>query len=337
VGRELGVRYVLEGSVRKAGNRIRITGQLVEAGTGAHLWADRYDGDMNDVFDLQDKVTQSVVGAIAPKLQRAEIERASRKRTEDLTAYDLVLRALPDAWSILPEKNAAALDLLHAATEVDPGYAYAYAMVAWSIFARKNSAWPEWRNDQDEICLQFAKEAVRLDKDDPAVLWASGVALGGVNRETQYAKDLIERSISIDPNSAMAWACKGCVDLWTGRGDDGVVAVENAIRLSPFDPLMFVFIAIIGECHGVVRRHEVALEWLLRALRESPAPMPTTLRTLAGVYARLGRFEEARHVVKQILDITPNFTVTRWLKMTASRGPHQTYLAESLRLAGLPE
>ncbi|WP_189502465.1 adenylate/guanylate cyclase domain-containing protein [Mesorhizobium sp. M00.F.Ca.ET.216.01.1.1] len=334
VGLELGVRYVLEGSVRKAGNRVRITGQLIEAESGNHVWADRFDGSLEDVFELQDGVTQSVVGAIAPKLQRAEIDRTSRKRTEDLTAYDFVLRALPHAWSGSPERSAIAHDLLQKATAIDPSYAYAYAMAAWSLMFSKNSGWRSWRPDQQELCVRFAREALKLDMEDPAVLWASATALASVVHEHEHALELIERSLAIDHNSAQAWAAKGWVTSWIGL--DGIPSLERAMRLSPLDPLLYLFHASIAECHLVARRHEMALEWSLRAMREHPEPPPFVRRVLAASYARLGLVEEARRVVAGILAESPSFTVRTWLEITAQRGPHVQYLAESLRLAGLP-
>ncbi|RUV04527.1 MAG: adenylate/guanylate cyclase domain-containing protein [Mesorhizobium sp.] len=335
VGLELGVRYVLEGSVRKAGNRVRITGQLIEAESGNHVWADRFDGSLEDVFELQDGVTQSVVGAIAPKLQRAEIDRTSRKRTEDLTAYDFVLRALPHAWSGSPERSAIAHDLLLKATAIDPSYAYAYAMAAWSLMFSKNSGWRSWRPDQQELCVRFAREALKLDMEDPAVLWASATALASVVHEHEHALELIERSLAIDHNSAQAWAAKGWVTSWIGL--DGIPSLERAMRLSPFDPLLYLFHASIAECHLAARRHEMALEWSLRAMREHPEPPPFVRRVLAASYARLGLVEEARRVVAGILAESPSFTVRSWLEITAQRGPHVQYLAESLRLAGLPQ
>ncbi|RWQ44608.1 MAG: adenylate/guanylate cyclase domain-containing protein [Mesorhizobium sp.] len=335
VGLELGVRYVLEGSVRKAGNRVRITGQLIEAESGNHVWADRFDGSLEDVFELQDGVAQSVVGAIAPKLQRAEIDRTSRKRTGDLTAYDFVLRALPHAWSGSPERSAIAHDLLQKATAVDPSYAYAYAMAAWSLMFSKNSGWHSWRPDQQELCVRFAREALKLDMEDPAVLWASATALASVVHEHEHALELIERSLAIDHNSAQAWAAKGWVTSWIGL--DGIPSLERAMRLSPFDPLLYLFHASIAECHLAARRHEMALEWSLRAMREHPEPPPFVRRVLAASYARLGLVEEARRVVAGILAESPSFTVRSWLEITAQRGPHVQYLAESLRLAGLPQ
>jgi adenylate cyclase len=337
VGRELGVRYVLEGSVRKAGGRVRITGQLVEAASGAHLWADRYDGDLDDIFDLQDRVTHSVVAAISPKLQRAETERALRKPTTDMTAYDMVLRALPDAYTILPERSVAALDLLWKATQLDPGYAAAFSTTAFCILLRKMSAWPLWRPDQDQICLRFAKEAIRLNPDDPTVLWMSGTALGLVNRETEYAFELIDRSLAIDPNSAMAWVMKCAACSWVGRSDEGIAAIDTARRLSPLDPLMFLFWLCAAGCYNVARKHELAVEAALRALREAPNPIPVTLRNLACNYARLGRLDEARAAASQAQALTPDFTITKWLQATAKLPQYRPYSAESLRLAGFPE
>jgi adenylate cyclase len=336
VGRELGVRYVVEGSVRKAAGRVRITCQLIEAETNRHVWADRFEGSLEDVFELQDSITQSVVGAIAPRLQQAEIGRALRKRTTDLSAYDLVLRALPNAWSASPQKNAVALNLLVSATEIDPGYAYAYALAAWCLVTRRNSAWPSWKANDDQLCLGYAKEAIRLDKDDPTVLWTAAAPFSGIRREHEYALELTEHSLAIDPNSAPAWMMNGWVYVCLARVDEGIAAFEKALRLSPLDPLNFLVFAGIADCHNVARRHEAAIEWCLRSLREhSFAPAQ---RGLAGAYARLGRFKEAREVAKQILDASPGFTITKFLEVTVQRDPGvRAYTAESLRLAGLPE
>jgi adenylate cyclase len=326
---------LLEGSVRKAGGRVRISGQLVEADTGIHLWADHFDGALEDVFVLQDEVARSVVGAISPNVQKAEIARAHKKRTEDLTAYDLVLRALPHAWSLRPERSAIALSLFQEAIKRDPDYAHAYAMSAWALMFSKNSGWSSWRPDQDRLCVQFAREAIRLDSEDPAVLWAAGAALGSVAREHLYALELIERCIALDPNSSQAWAAKGWVLFWMGK--DGISSLEKAIRLSPFDPLLFFNYAAIAECYHRIGEFETSLGWSLRAERASPDVIPFVQRLLAATYARLGRKEDAHRVVAGILADNPDFTVTSWLRITPQRGQHVEQLAEALRLAGLPE
>ena len=165
----------------------------------------------------------------------------------------------------------------------------------------------------------------------------TGGALALVYREAEYGLELIDRSLVIDPNSAMAWVTRGVVYSWVGRGDEGVVAIEKAMRLSPLDPLMFMFWHCMAECYTVLRKHELAVKASLRALREAPNPLPSTYRILAGSYARLGCIHEARAAVKQHLALTPNFTVTRWLDTTAKLPQYRPYGAESLRLAGFPE
>jgi adenylate cyclase len=336
VARELGVRYVLEGSVRKAAGRVRITGQLIEAETGVHLWADRYDGGLDNVFELQDRVATSVVGAIAPKLQQAEIGRALRKRTADLSAYDLLLRALPNVWSDTPEGNAAAFDLLSQAIEIDWEYAYAYSLAAWCIARRKFQAWPGWSEELEQTSLRRAQKAISLDRDDPAVLWTSAEVIGPVTRDHEYMLELTERALKIDPNCAQAWGGKGYACDWLGRHDEGVEAFENAIRLSPLDPMSFLFFHGIGDCHYFERRYERAVEWYSKALRERSS-LPVSQRSLASTYARLGRLEEARGLVTQVMRATPDFTVSKWRQFTARRGADQAFCAEGYRLAGFPE
>jgi adenylate cyclase len=334
VGRELGVRYVLEGSVRKAAGRVRITGQLIEAETGAHLWADRYEGGLENVFELQDQVTTSVVRAIAPKLQQAEIGRAIRKRTADLSAYDLLLRALPNVWSFTARGNAVALDLLHQAIETDQAYAYAYSLAAWCIMLRRNSGWPSWKEDQEQTSLRWARKAVSIDREDPAVLWTSA-SVFALDREHEYALELTDRALSIDPNCALAWATKGFVYVFSGRHDQGLKAFENAIRTSPLDPLSYLFLQGIGECHLFSGRYEMAVEWLSRALREHT--VPGAQRALASSYAQLGRMKEAHELVRQVMSVSPDFTVTKWKEITGQGASGRAQGAENLLLAGFPE
>jgi adenylate cyclase len=336
VGRELGVRYVLEGSVRKAGARVRITGQLVDANTGHHLWADRFEGSLDDVFDLQDRVTESVVGAVEPKLRRSEIERAARKRPDTLTAYDLVLRAWPHIWAMSPERNSAALDLLERAIQIDPNYAYAYALSAECVRYRINLEWPLWRPNQTQQCVEFAVKAISLDNEDPAVLrWTAGV-LAHLSREYTYALELLERSLSINANAAGAWSQKGWVKMWMSHQEDSLPDFEKALRLSPYDQMRFIFLAGMGESHARRNRNEAAVEWLLKAMRENPN-WTASLRSLAAAYARLGKSKEARAVAERILQHNPGFTITQWRQFTPAVGVNRETLAEGLRLAGLPE
>jgi adenylate cyclase len=337
VGRELGVRYVLEGSVRKGGNRVRITGQLVEAETGAHLWADRYDGNLDDIFDLQDRVTQSVVTAIAPRLQRAEFARATRKRSEDLTAYDLTLRALQHLWAFSPNEAVTALGLLEDAIKRDPFFAYAYAMAAWCLIRLKIVAGSQWRPEHDVRAVEYATRALRLDEDDPSVLWPVGMTFASIKHDHQYGIELLDRSLAIDPNSAAAWMHRGWRLVWMQRGDEALTAFEHAIRLSPFDFMLYSIHAGIGEAHNTERRHAEAVEWIERAMRENPSYVDSR-RSLAAAYARLNQFEKAGAVARQIPEANPNFTVSNWRELgPAAPGPRKEYFLESLRLAGLPE
>jgi len=242
VGRELGVRYVLEGSVRKAGNRVRIVGQLIEAETGKHIWADRFDGTLEDIFDLQDQITESVVGAVAPKLQRAESERALRKPSEDLTAYDLSLRALPHVWSMSEAGNETALDLLGQAIDFDPGFAQAHALAAWCHTVAKAVGWGGWRVDHDAPGTDHAEKALHFDDNDPTVLWAAGFAFAYLDRQLERGLTLIQRSLTLNPNCALAYTARSWTRGWLGLSDAQRVAdAERAIRLSPIDPMMFFF------------------------------------------------------------------------------------------------
>ena len=202
VGRELGVRYVLEGSVRKAGNRIRIAGQLIDAETGAHLWADHFDGALEDMFDLQDHVTSSVVGAIAPKLQREEIKRAKRKPTENLDAYDYYLRGLASARRWTKDANAEALQLFCKAIELDPGLACAYGMAAWCYVRRKARGWMNERVQESAEAVRLARKAVHLGGDDPVALCMGGYALAFVAQEFDDAAAFMDRGLAVNPNLA---------------------------------------------------------------------------------------------------------------------------------------
>jgi adenylate cyclase len=309
----------------------------VEAETGAHLWADRYDGNLDDIFDLQDRVTQSVVGAIAPRLQKAEFARVARKRSEDLTAYDLTLRALQHPWAFSPDKAVAALGLLEDAIKRDPLFAYAYAMAAYCLFSLKIIAIGQWRPEHDVKALEYATRALRLDEDDPTVLWAAGMTFASIKHDHQYGIELLGRSLAIDPNSAAAWMSKGWCLVWMWRGDEALTAFEHAVRLSPFDSMLYLVHAGIGEAHNVEKRHAEAVEWIERAMRENPS-FVSSRRSLAASYARLNQFEKAGAVARQILEANPAFTVSKWRELgPGAHGPGQEYFLEGLRLAGLPE
>ncbi|TMJ44918.1 MAG: adenylate/guanylate cyclase domain-containing protein, partial [Alphaproteobacteria bacterium] len=247
VGRELGVRYVLEGSVRKAANRVRITAQLIDAASGTHLWADRFDGALEDIFELQDQVTESVVGAIAPKLEQAEIERARRKPTESLDAYDYYLRAHASIHPWTREGNEEALKLFYRAIELDPGFASAYGMAAWCCFQRKVSGWMQDRG------REIAENAVALS--------AAGFVLAYVVRDMTAGVPLIDRAVALNPNLAWAWLYSGWARIWLGRPDAAIEHLAHAMRLSPLDPLIADVQAATAHAHFFAGRYDEAASW----------------------------------------------------------------------------
>ena len=255
VGRELGVRYLLEGSVRKSINRVRIAGQLIDVSSGTHLWADRFEGAIEDVFELQDQVTASVVGAIAPRLQQAEIERARRKPTEILDAYDLVLRGLANVYKRTREGNDEALSLFYQAIERDPDYAWAYALAARCFSRRKAFGWVFDQEQEVAEARRLALRAVQFGKDDATALFSAGYVLAYVARELDDGAAFLDRALSLNPNLAMAWSASGWVKVYLGEPDRALERFAHAMRLSPVDPFLF------GMQQGSAYAHFFAGRW----------------------------------------------------------------------------
>ena len=271
VGRELGVRYVLEGSVRKAGgNRVRITGQLIDAATGMHLWADRFDSLLEDIFDLQDRVTSSVIGAIAPQLQRAEIERAQRKPTESLQAYDYYLRALAAFYRRTREETTEALKLTEIASGIDPEFAAAYALGARCYIQRKSFGWRTDAAEEIAETRRLARRAIELDQDDPSVLAPAGHALAFVVGAVEEGADLVSRAIDLDPNQATARYWMGWIRLWLGELDAAIEQFKVALRLSPLDPSIFTAHFGTAWAHFMAGRNEEASSWAAATIRRQP-------------------------------------------------------------------
>jgi TolB-like protein len=262
VGRELGARYVLEGSVRKAANRVRITGQLIDTLTGVHLWADRFEGALEEIFDLQDQVTASVVGAIAPQLEKAEIERAKRKPTESLDAYDYYLRGMARIYQYGGrEANADALRLFHQAIELDPEFASAYGMAAICYDFRRASGWmTDPANDVTETA-RLARRAVELGKDDAVALATSGRALAYVVRDLDAGAAFVDRALLLNPNLAWAWAYGGWMKIWLGEPEVAIERLARAMRLSPIDPLTPGFQHAMAHAHFFAGRNDEASSW----------------------------------------------------------------------------
>jgi adenylate cyclase len=335
IGRELGVRYVLEGSVRRSGPRIRITAQLVDASTGMHLWAEHYDGVVEDVFDLQDRITASVVGSIQPSIRTAEIERARRKRPENLDAYDLVMRALPHVWALEYEANKEAARLLDKALLLDPGYPLAVALAAWCRGQRIVYNWSKNLPEDKRETLRQAQAAAALAHEDPFILTVLGAALT-ITREFQRATSMLERALSLDPNSAWAWNRSGWLHNYHDDPEVAIEHFERSLRLSPFDPMAFNCEMGIGCAHFIVRRYDLAAHWQEKALMSKPNTA-WIHRTLAPAYALAGEPDKARDSVGELLKGYPGIRIVDILQAMAFSREVMSRFAEGLRQAGLPE
>ena len=337
VGRELGVRYVLEGSVRRAGGKVRITGQLIDATSNSHVWADKYDGAVDDIFDLQDQVASSVVTEIAPHIERAAMERARRKLPGDLNAYDLHLKGL--AAYQLQTKQAVfdARDCWLRAMEIDPDFALPYAELAILNLRIINSGWsgtdPEsYRRES----LAMAQRAIVLDRQDPRVLARAGVGMGYGGRDTKAGLALLEESLKLDSNSSAAWGWSGNQKLNIGEFGDAIERAHRAIRLSPRDAQLFNVALTIAFGQLFTGQYEEALSWARRAVDNNPNAMP--LRRVAIVaLVRLGRLEEARAETRALLAIFPQSSITRFVGAALFRPQDTAAYVEALRLAGHPE
>jgi adenylate cyclase len=338
VGRELGVRYVLEGSVRKAANRLRITGQLIDASTGAHLWADRFDGAIADVFDLQDQVTASVVGAIAPKLEEAEIERAKLKPTGDLTAYDYYLRGLSFASRMTREANDEALRLFNKAIECDPNFALAYARAADCYVHRKGHGWMVDRAHEIAEAVRLARRAIEFGKDDATALTCGGIVLGYVAGNVDDCAAFIDRALALNANLAMAWADSGWVRAILGEPDTAVEHTARAMRLSPVDPSMFIWETVTALGHVCAGRYDEAAFWAEQALRDEPN-FTSAMRMGAVSYVLAGRMAEAQRMMARLRQTDPGLRVSNLVDvMPRFRRPEdRARIVEGLRKAGLPE
>jgi adenylate cyclase len=337
VAQELGVRYVLEGSVRKAGNRVRITGQLVDTTTGAHIWADRFDGALDDIFELQDQVASGVAGAIEPKLRQSEIERASRKPTANLTAYDLYLRALAQSYRHTEEGVTEAVVLARQALTIDPSYAPAAALVGWCRGLQRIQGWGALSAaDVAEAC-RLAREALEADRDDAETIWQAAWTLSLLAGEAAMAAAALDRALALNPNAAHAWSARGIIHVHRNEPEAAIEACERARRLSPFDPLAFSYAIHIAAAHLAARRFEQAIEWADRALHDQPRAVPA-MRYRAVALAHLGRLDEARAELSRMLAIYPEQTIAGFREFARFSPPEVLELVVTgLRLAGLPE
>jgi adenylate cyclase len=335
VGRELGVGYVLEGSVRKAGGRVRITAQLCDASAGQHVWAQRFDGDLADIFDLQDRVTEAVAGAIEPSLRLAEVERARAKPTESLTAYDLYLRALPHRFATR-EGNEEALRLLRRAVALDPGFAAAKGALANLHTVRFTQGWAE-EGDVEEA-VRCARDVIeRGGEDDPTALAAAALALAYLARDHEAGLGAADRALLLAPNAAQVLLFSGWIRTYAGDARTAIAQLERAMRLSPVDPSTFYFATALAFARFVGGDLEGAAALARRAVHDRPSFL-TGHRLLAACLAQLGRSEEAAEAVRALLAVAPGYTVADAAKRLAvrDRALRGLYL-DGLRRAGLPE
>lgn len=334
VGHRLGVRYVLEGSVRKASGKVRITGQLIDAVTGTHLWADRFERDLTDVFALQDEVTVAVVSAIQPKLLQAEIEIATRRRPENLTAYDCYLRALQQYYLPTREGVAEAIRLAHRALELDPGFGLAAALEGAGHGLNVLLGYAiDPQRDRNEA-VRLLRLALSLDDNDPETLgWACLISAYHVG-DCESAIEMADRAVALNSNSYWAWNCRGNVYRIAGLPEEAIRSFEHALRVSPVDPRLHRALSGMGVSFIELCRFDEAIAAGKKAQRQSPYYSPA-YRCLASAFAHLGRDVEAREATARLLETDPAFTISSWI----ARGGQSNakLMTEGLRKAGLPE
>ena len=335
IGRQLGVAYVLEGSVQRAGQRIRINVELVEAETGANVWTGRHDGTLDDIFDLQDRITEQVAGALQPSIRLAEIERSRRKPPEDLGAYDYAIRAMPHAWALEEEESAKALELLDKALEIDPDYPLALSLAGWCHAQRSVYNWAADAEKSQSLALQLAERAAQLSSDDPLILAVLGAAHTFVHN-LGTARVLLERAVAIDPNAAWAWSRLAWIDVYSGRAEPAVEKFERALRLSPLDPMNFNNYVGIGSTHEIREDYEQAIAFYLRGLEERPHAR-WLYRHLASAYAGAGRMDEAARAFDQMMRVYPDMTAAKFRQAMVFKTDAIDRMVANLKSLGLPD
>jgi len=332
IGQELGVRYVLEGSVRRGGDRLRITAQLIEAATGNHLWAEKYDGAMEDVFDLQDRITEGVVGAVEPSVRLAEIERARRKRPDSLDAYDLYLQALPHAWIFTEAEVEKAIRLIDKALRIDPGYAAAHGLAAWC-----NGHFLSFPGDsRGAVSVRHAREVLGPDTDDPLALAFAGWALALFERDYDVALDAIKRALAYTPNNPIVLNLGALVRAYAGQFSAAIKDAEASLRLSPFDPMRFMAELAAAYGHFFTEQYEDAAEAAQRSTYINPHFIPAVVLLVASC-TRGGQPQAAQTAAERLLSLNPEFRIGEFARVGRFATDLNEKYAAALREAGLPE
>jgi tetratricopeptide (TPR) repeat protein len=332
-GRELGVRYLVEGGVRKSGRRLRVTAQLVQAESGAHLWADKFDGELEDVFDLQDRITERVVGIVEPSLQESEIERSRRKRPESLDAYDLYLRALPFVRSLDPESAPTAAGLLNDALKAYPSFALAHAYLAWSHQIRFMRA--DFDDAEKAVAMRHARAAIATEVDDATALAIGAFVIGLLGKDAPSALEAIRRALSINPSSAAAHFCGGFLYTWSGDPVTGTELAKRALRLSPFDPLASRARFAFGVAALHEGRYEEAASWFERCSRANPK-FGALFAAQASALALAGRMEEAKAIFAKALELERSLCI-RAIRALGYAPEIEALWVRAARLLGVPD
>jgi TolB-like protein/DNA-binding winged helix-turn-helix (wHTH) protein len=337
VGRELGVRYVLEGSVRRSMNQVRVTAQLVDALSGAHLWADRFDDALEDIFDLQDRVAARVASEIEPRLAQVELERAKRKPTVNLGAYDYYVRALANCYPTTREQSEEVLRLAYKAIELDPGFASAYGIAAWFHSRRGQNQWTTDAMQERADALRLARRAAELGKEDAISLAFAGYTFAFAGREVENGAALADRAIELNPNLALAWGICAWVTLMLGQHDAAIDRAARAMRLSPLDPFMRGPQTTMAVAHLMAGRYAEAASWAAKALQPDPKFAPAW-RIAAASHALAGHMEEAQAACARLRQLDPRLRVSNLGDVSAPYRPADLATFEAgLRKAGLPE
>jgi adenylate cyclase len=335
VGRELGVAYLLEGSVQKAGNRLRIIVQLIETEGGAHVWSSRFDGAIDEFFDLEDRITEQVAGALQPSIRIAEIERSRRKRPQDLGSYDYTMRAMPHVWALEKEESAKALDLLDRALAIDPDYPLALSLAGWCHAQRSVYNWADDIAVSQAMARSLAERAAEMSGDDSVILAVLG-AIHTFVRNHGTARVLLERAVTLDPNAAWAWTRLGWLEAYADQPQKAIGNFERALRLSPIDPMNFNNYVGIASAHEVAQEYDQAAAFYRRALEERPNA-GWIYRNLVSSLSAAGRTEEAKQAFAELMRYYPDLTISKYKQAMVFSPAVLDRMAEQLRKLGLPD
>ena len=337
VANELGVGYVLEGSVRRAGPRLRITAQLVEGTSGAHLWADRFDGGVEDIFDVQDRITDSTIGVIEPQIRRAEIERSRRKRPENLDAYDLYLKALSQMYSARAESNAQAYALMMQAIAHEPNYAPFLTNACWALAFRIAMGWPTLTGDDRTICLDLARRALANAQGDAAVLALCGNVLVNIGQDYDRGMQIVANAVETNPNNQTVLIWAGIAKIHYGNLEESLAHSRRAILMSPGDPTAHLPMSAIAHAYMALGNYEEALKAAERSLAVNP-DYDATYWMLIAANAQLGRMDEAQRWLAKFRTLAPGVTINSIRAGQPAKDPSRmAAILEGLRLAGLDE